>query len=275
MQRDEVEIVKYLAEVNSDRITFSDRGAFSRCYLIDGGKKVFKFKKREDVNYDNERTILKYLKDKSLGVEIQSVGWEDEAGRFLGLFGVTGTSVKDLKLSKSEKTQLANKLANFINEIQKLNPKNVTLNHLNEEIKIWQERFKRSLPILKLHFSESEILRIKNYMTKEMPKELSGLGEKLVFSHGDLWENNIFINKDNKIGIIDFSDSGYYDEAAELMYFEDDELCKMILDGLNADEVLRKKVKIRRLAKAMFIISAYVDKPEEEYIKYIEYIKKW
>ena len=224
MQQDEVEIVKYLAEVNSDKIAFSDLGAFSRCYIIDNGKKVFKFKKRADAGYHNEAQALIYLKDKPLGVKIQSVGWQDEEDRFLGLYGVTGKSIKETSLNEDEKTKIAKTLADFIFKLRQLTPEKASSSHLADEIKTWQKRFERSLPILNRFFSESEMSKIKNYMLEEMPKELLDLGEKLVFSHGDLWENNIFINEDHEVGVIDFSDSGYYDEAAEVMYFEDDEL---------------------------------------------------
>lgn len=274
MLKDEVSTVEKLTGASLESITFSDKGSYSRCYLVDGGSFAFKFKKRSNVNYENEAKILHLLKNEELGIKIQTVGWDGELSHYIGLYGINGRPINEISLNKTEEELVADKIAKFLTKIRSLSFSNLPSCSLPDEIKIWHERFLRSLPILSQYFKEREIEIIKEYVLSTAPKKLQKLGEKLVFSHGDLWENNIFLNQ-NEVGIIDFSDGGYYDEGAEFMYLESDALCEKILDKIDADEVLREKVKIRRAIKMLFIVSAYREKPENEYLKYIKKISAW
>ena len=77
-----------------------------------------------------------------------------------------------------------------------------------------------------------------HFIYSVVPEKLSSLGEKMVFSHGDLGMGNIFVDNGDKIGIIDFSESVYLDEAADFMDIEDDGLCEEVLQSYGADENL-------------------------------------
>ena len=112
------------------------------------------------------------------------------------------------------------------------------------------------------------------FVMQEMPERLLGLGEKMVFSHGDLGLGNIFV-EESKIGVIDFNESCYLDEAADFMDFEDDRLCTEVLDAYGADELLREKVMIRRVVRPMFVIGTYRDRSEEEILRFVDRIRRW
>ena len=114
-----------------------------------------------------------------------------------------------------------------------------------------------------------------NFVYLTAPARLSSLGENMVFSHGDLGMGNIFADNNDKIGIIDFSESVYLDEAADFMDIEDDRLCQEVLNAYNADNTLREKVAIRRAFRPMFVIGTYRDRPENEIMRFVNKIREW
>lgn len=240
-------------------VTFSDKGSYSHCCIINAGEIVFKFKKRPGVNYENEAKILNLLKDENLGVKIQTVGWSDHLSDYIGLYGIKGKAINELELTEPEKSKIAKSLAEFLKNLHAKTPENLNKTSLDEEISAWQERFTRSEKALEKYLTESELRKAKNLILTQVPEKLKQLGEKPVFSHGDFWENNIFLDENNNLGVIDFSDAGYYDEAADFTYLESDSLAEKILDYYDADETLREKVRLRRLIKPMFVISAYLN----------------
>ena len=108
-----------------------------------------------------------------------------------------------------------------------------------------------------------------------VPEKLYSLGEKIVFSHGDLGMGNIFVDDNDKIGIIDFGESVYLDEAADFMDIEDNKLCEEILSSYSADDILKEKVTIRRAVRPMFVIGAYRDRTEDEIQRFVDKIHNW
>ena len=110
-------------------------------------------------------------------------------------------------------------------------------------------------------------------MTRKMPDTLRELGEKPVFSHGDLGDGNIFIDSGGNAGVIDFAESGYMDEASDFMDITDDGLCSVMLDAYGADESLRKKVEMQRRIRPIFVLDVYADRDEETIQKLIRQIR--
>lgn len=90
----EIELIKDLTGVDDSRIRFSDDGFMSRGYVIDGGRLVFKFKKRSDTTYVHEIQNLDYLNRQDLGVNLQSVAFRSADDRYLGIHGVPGVSLE-------------------------------------------------------------------------------------------------------------------------------------------------------------------------------------
>lgn len=73
--------------------------------------------------------------------------------------------------------------------------------------------------------------------------------KNIVYSHGDLGDGNIFVDDGGKVGIIDFSEMCYFDEAGDFMDVSNEELRAAMLDAYGADDALRKKVRLRVLSK--------------------------
>lgn len=265
----EQKIVSSLTSVAPEKIEFSDDGFLSRGYIIDGGRIVFKFKKWPEISYKNEIKILNAINSLDLGATLQKVGWTSENDEYLGLYGVIGKTIK------SGPSKYGGQIGTFLRNLHELKIEGATFVPLEKEFTIWADRFSRSKDILSRYFTEAEIAKIEEFVTIDVPKELTALGEKPVFSHGDFCLGNIFANDSGKIGVIDFSEGGYLDEAADFMDMENDELCEEVLDVYGADETLRRKVAIRRAAHPMFTIGTYRDRDESELKYFVDKIKGW
>lgn len=269
----EVEIIKKLAGVEEDRISFSDDGFMSRGYVIDGGRLVFKFKKRPDTTYVHEAQNLDYLNKQSLGVNLQSVAFKTEDNSYLGIYGVPGISLEQYALNDASRIAIGRQLGEFLWKLHSLKPETEIVYPLEELIEVWQDRYAKARKTLEKYLNAAELADIDALMTREMPNTLRGLGEKRVFSHADLGDGNIFIDSGGKVGVIDFNESGYIDEASDFMDITDNELCSVMLDTYGADENLRKKVEMQRRIRPIFVLDVYADRDEAAVQKLINQIK--
>lgn len=275
MIQDEINIVRRLTGAEKKRIQFSDNGFLSRGYVVDDGRVVFKFKKDSDVSYKNEIKVLEYIRTLDLGVNLQRVGWKSEDDSYLGLHGVPGQSLEGLNMTPAQKQEAGRQLGLFLKKLHAAKPRGGIVYRLEDEIRAWEERFISGRTILETCFETEEMNNINRFIMHEAPKELRMLGERLVFSHGDLGEGNIYIDDSGNVGIIDFNESGFLDEAADFMDIDDDCLCEEMLTYYGADETLRKKVRLRRSLRSMFVIGTYAERGETAIQKYIQKIRAW
>ena len=273
MINEELQIISNLTGTNQQEIKFSDDGFLSRGYVIDNGRIVFKFKKQPDVSYENEIKMLNFVNSLNLNVNLQKVGWISDDDSYLGLYGVIGKSLEKIELNDDERANYGKQIAEFLKRLHAEEFKDAEVLAVNAEIKAWQERFKKSKDVLSRYFNDDEIAKMDAFVYSYVPEKLASLGEKMVFSHGDLGMGNIFVDENGKIGIIDFSESVYLDEAADFMDIEDDKLCEKVLDYYGADDILREKVEIRRAIRSMFVIGTYRDRPE--ITRFVDKIREW
>lgn len=258
----EIEIIKKLTGVDESRICFSDDGFLSRGYVIDGGRLVFKFKKNSDVTYVDEIRNLDYLNKQNLGIHLQKVAFKAEDDSYLGIYGVSGVSLEGCGINDTLRISIGRQLGEFLKKLHALEPKTETVYTLESLIKAWQARYAEAKKTLIKYFDSAELARIDALMMREMPDTLRGLGEKRVFSHADLGNENVFVDCEGKIGIIDFNESGYIDEASDFMDITDDRLCSVMLDTYGADENLRKKVEMQRRIRPIFVLDVYADRDD-------------
>lgn len=269
----EVEIIKKLTGVGENRISFSDDGFMSRGYVIDGGRLVFKFKKRPDTTYVHEVQNLDYLNKQSLGVNLQSVAFKAEDNDYLGIYGVPGISLEQYALNDASRIAIGRQLGEFLRKLHSLKPETETVYPLDDLIEVWQARYSKARETLAKHLDAEELAYTDALMTREMPDTLRGLGENRVFSHADLGDCNIFIDGDGRVGVIDFNESGYIDEASDFMDITDNELCAVMLDTYGADENLRKKVEMQRRIRPIFVLDVYADRDEDIVQKLIRQVR--
>lgn len=258
MQSDELELVEKLTGARKDEIKFSDDGFLSRGYVVDDGKIVFKFRKSPEVSYQNEIEVLDFVNSLDLDINLQEVGWKPEDDAYLGLYGVQGKALEEMDLDDAVQELIGKQLGRFLKKLHAAEKKDAEACTLEAEIEAWQKRYQRDAKeALAKYFSTEELARIDNLMMVELPAELRRLGEKLVFSHGDLGDGNIFIDDSGEVGVIDFNGSCYLDEAADFMDVQEERICKAMLEEYGADETLRRKVAIRRAIRPIFVIGTY------------------
>lgn len=267
------DIIEKLTGRSKEEILFSDNGFLSYGYIIGDGEIIFKFKKNSSVSYKNEVELLKFLNDQNFNINLQKVAYVSPDDNFVGIYGVKGVCIENKELSPEAKIKIGKSLGEFLKKLHNLRPDCNNRYSLQFEITAWQERFQKSLRIISKYFTESEMEKLKKFMLDFAPEKLLLLGENYVFSHADLGEGNIFLDSDGTVGVIDFNESGYADEAADFMDIEDDTICKSALESYGADEILREKVRLRRLIRPLFVVETYATRGDEAAVKYIEQIK--
>lgn len=275
MINEELRLVSDLTGASQNDIKLSDDGFLSRGYVIDGGRIVFKFKKQPGLGYKDEIRTLNFVNTLDLGVNLQKVGWVSHKDEYLGVYGVMGKSLESIRLTNENCKNYGEQIGLFLKRLHSAEYGEAEKVSIDEEIKAWQSRFEKSKDVLSRYFNDEEIKRMSDFIHSYVPARLDSLGEKLFFSHGDLGMGNIFVDGSGKIGIIDFSEAVYLDEAADFMDIEDNGLRREVLDAYGADSCLREKVEIRRAVRPMFVIGTYRERPEETILRFVNKIREW
>lgn len=255
----EFKTVMELTGADRAQIKFCDQGYKSRAYIIGEGEIVFKFRRYQNVNYDQEVKNLAYLRTLHLELGLPQVGWRSESGEYLGLYGVQGNKLCGAKF---EPGLVGASLGKAVAVLHSAKPANFKKTALPAEVAAWQKRYHNARTLMQNYFEQSEIERLDEIMDQDLPHDLATLGEKLVLSHGDLSEGNIILSEQGEVGVIDWGDMAYLDEAADFMDIEDNRICDYMLDYYQADEVLRQKVQLRRQVRPIFVFGDCVRKDE-------------
>ena len=272
---EEAQLVSDLTGVAKTDIVFSDNGFLSRGYIIDNGRIVFKFKKWPEISYKNEAKALDYVNTLNSNVKIQRVNWISKEDNYLGVFGVVGKCLEDSDIPKDKIENYGKQIGAFLKTLHNANPEDAETLTIEQEISIWQKKYERSKDIIKEYFTDQDIEKMDGFIYSELPTKLHTLGEKMVFSHSDIRLANIFVDETDTIGIIDFSEAAYQDEAADFMDLEDDKLREEILRTYEANDVLRQKVTLRRIVHPMFIIGTYRDRSKDQIMYFVSKLRKW
>ena len=241
-------------------IKIEEDGFLSRGYVIDGGRVVFKFPRNTGVHYDSEIANLNFVNSLDLRVHLQRPAYISPDGTYLGVFGVPGRSLEKLTLTAEQKSAVGAQLGTALNRLHAAKNENRGRLTLPDEIAAWTERMKSEevCSFLAEAFTKDEQDAIRECFFRAMPQKLLALGDVPVFSHGDLGDGNIFVDADNKVGIIDFNESCYLEEAADFMDIGDAEICKEMLKYYGANAVLREKVAIRRKIRPLVVLRPYL-----------------
>ncbi len=266
-------IIACLTGRKREEITFSDNGFLSYGYIIGDGEIIFKFKKNSSVSYKNEVELLNFLNSQNFDINLQKVAFVSPDDSYVGLYGVKGVSIESNELSPETKIAIGTQLGKFLKKLHILTPDCNNRYSLQFELAAWQDRLIKSMEFTSRYFTEGETEKLKKFMLETTYEKLLALGEKAVFSHADLGEGNIFLDSNGTVGVIDFNESGYADEAADFMDIEDDTICEAALTSYGADEALREKVRLRRLIRPLFVVETYAIRGDDAVIKYIEQLK--
>ena len=240
----ELKIVKQLTGVSDNQIEVNEIGWTSRTYIIDGGKIVFKFprnaKFREECK--QEVSVLKLLKGRQFSVSIPILNWTTKDNSYFGFYGVEGKPLGKVidSLSEQQKVEIGTQIGEFLQQLHGIKDYgDIKAQRLEEQAKEYQNWFFKGSDLLKDFLNESERNTIHNFFENEVPKSMTGTGE-LVFCHGDLDYNNVFINRQNQVGIIDFGDARLYDRSQDFRGIDDDRLREAMIKSYGDGEIVSK-----------------------------------
>lgn len=265
MKDNELQIIEQLTGVLPDQIKLADDGFWSRGYVIDNGRIVFKFKKSPEVSYAPEVKALEFVNSLDLDINTQKIGWVSPDDSYLGIYGVVGRSLDTLP--NPDYQSIGSQLASVLHKLHQAHPEDAEVFTLDKELAAWQERYQKSHERLVDYFSEEEITQFDKFVYENIPTKLKKLGEKIVYSHGDLSDGNIFVDGKGKVGVIDFSEMCYLDEAGDFMDVSNEELRTAMLDAYGADDALREKVRLRVLVRPFIVFGDYVRRGDTKQIE--------
>lgn len=263
--QEQLEIV-YSLIGNSHKIDIKEDGFMSRGFVVDKGNLIFKFPRNKDVNYKTEIDNLNFINSLDLGVNLQKVVYVSKDNSYLGIKGVLGKSLEEIKLDKNQKCEVGKQLGEFLKKLHNTKINTEVIYTLKSEIEAWQNRVVFVNDFITKTFSEKEQKAIHKLMFEYMPRRLKELGENLVFSHGDLGDGNIFVDNAGKVGIIDFSESGLLDEAADFMDISSNQIREEMLNIYGVNNVLREKVEIRVDIRPLIVLKPYLTRTNKQII---------
>ena len=236
--------VRELTGAAEEQIALHDDGYWSRAYVVDGGEFVVKFPKHEETSYEDEARFLHLLNAAAFPVNMQKVKWLSGDRRCIAVYGVKGTPLtKTGNLTVQQKKSIGGQIAAFLKLLHSLDT-DFGGQTLEAELFEYQKMYRDCADFYERHFTLDERRVLDVLMHVYLPSARKDLGEKLVFCHADIWEPNILLDSNGRVGVIDCGNAGYYDEAADFG-MEDGVLRGFILDHYGAGEALRKKVELK------------------------------
>ena len=242
----EISKVIELTGAKKEQIQLHNDGHWSRAYVVNGGEYVVKFPKPHNTDYDykNEAKFLTIIRDLTSPINTQKLKWLAPDNRCIALYGVKGTSLFELgNITNAQKKSIGEQIGAFLKQLHSVKA-DFSGQCLEEELLEYENAYKDCADFFEKHFSKKERYVLDYLMYHHLPKLRRELGENLVFCHADIFEPNILLDDKGRVGIIDCSNAGYYDEAADFSTM-DDTLRGFTLDSYGASEVLRKKVEIK------------------------------
>ena len=120
MKDNELQTIEQLTGVLPTQIKLADDCFWSRGYVIDNGRIVFKFRKSPEVKYEPEIKALEFVNSLNLGINTQKVGWVSPDDSYLGIYGVVGRSLDTLP--NPDYQSIGSQLASVLHKLHQAHP---------------------------------------------------------------------------------------------------------------------------------------------------------
>lgn len=164
--------------------------------------------------------------------------------------------------SEEEKDRFVNYMVEFLHTLHDIDIENCkNLEKVNAPSK-YRDFYQQVTKVCLKHLTPDEQRKIKRLFEGYL-RDTSMQNYSPVAVHGDLSENHILITQ-NGIGIIDFSEMCYFDEAGDFMDVSSEELRTAMLDAYEADNTLREKVRLRVLVRPLIVFGDYARRGDTE-----------
>lgn len=139
-------------------------------------------------------------------------------------------------------------------------------NSENAVIKWLLESFCKRKHTLKAYFNVNELAFIEQLVTS-LPDKSAKYGIEEVFCHGDLGYNNIILSDNLEVGIIDFGDAGNLDKSYDFIGLEDNIMLEAAILAYGVDNVLMKKIALRRQLLPLMEMLLLIDRNDKSEIE--------
>lgn len=248
MNENELQIVRDLTGVAGDTIAFIDTGGTSRVYVIDSGRLVIKFPRRDATRkeYAQERSILTLLETINSDIKLPKLRWTHPDNDYLGYEGIIGRAFDEYDDSNSQtKERVGHAIGTFTKQLHSLQLDNAHRMTVDQEINQLHEKYTLIKDEISHLFSPEEQVKLELLLMDEVPRKMRQLGSDPVLCHGDLGYWNIIVDTDGTVGVIDFGDIGYYDRSKDFIGLQDKEALEAAIAVYGDDPLLRAKVAVR------------------------------
>ncbi|RZS45084.1 phosphotransferase family enzyme [Herbihabitans rhizosphaerae] len=242
-------------------------GWTSRAYVVDGGRYVVMFPRTDEdrAEYEREIAILRLLDGVRFDVLVPRLRWVGDGNSHLGYEGIVGRQFDRFseELDADRKRAIGRQIGGFVRTMHTFDLPGVPTFAVREVVENLHEKYALGLPVIQQHLGASELVRLKDFVQDEVPAELARLGCDAVLCHGDLGYWNIVLADDDRVGIIDFGDVGYYDRSQDFAGLADPEVLEGALSVYGDDDLLRRKIALRRTILPIVDLPFYVGKGDE------------
>ena len=245
-------------------LEINNEGWTSRVYIYNRGEYVIKFPRTDEARKEYEKEVkASYLFQNEFVdlPKITEIGPDVAYIAYKGVIGRTLTAIERLESGIS--ARIGRDLGSFISELHKKTPEGFNGFSTNDEIEDALDHFRSAEKFIMENFVREESSIVEKFVTKTVPEAMTKLGEKMVFSHGDLGYWNLILQDNGRIGVIDMGDADYYDESRDFVGMEDDIMLDTALNVYGDSETLRKKINLRQLLLPLMELPYYVSRGDK------------
>ena len=242
------------------RIADVDSGWTSRVYVVDDGRLVVKFPRREAVRseYAREVAVLQRLAahrgDLPPDVVLPQVTDVGEDHAYLAYQGVVGLPLDDprARLDPAAGARVGAALGRFLTVLHALDLPAMPVLTVEDEIAQFQGQHAEAREVLAAALSAAECDALEVLVHETLPRTLRELGGDPALCHGDLGPWNLILTPDGRVGVIDFGDVGSWDRSKDFMGLPDGVVeAALQAYGGGRGEALEVKVEHRRIVLAL------------------------
>lgn len=260
--REIAQVRKIFGLSETAEISYNPTGWTSRVYLYGDGELVAKFPRSEEIKKEYSFEVQAYQLIQGIDhvdiPEIVEIGSDYSFVAYKGIIGQTLDNVKDLNHKAQEAIGTA--IGGFLRELHKISTSCCNGQSIDDEIKECIDKFEMGRSEIIKRADSAQIMALEHFIHEFFPAELRRMGEKSVYSHGDLGYWNMVCRSNGRIGVIDFGDAGFYDESRDFVGLANQKVLQSALSAYGASKQIEMKAAIRKVVLPVVRLPYYIGK---------------